>query len=201
MPSFTLSEEEIAVLLKALDCIIPSPLTMRLQDLFAASLSLAASPSLLAASPSLMAVSPSSPVAALPSPVLMSPPLEGTATEGSDPEAKASKGEPGNRLPCHRNGLPLPAQPVWKEQKNAELVPSREACALLAMISTVHYDSKVHSPYQWLDSIRHTFQSSDTGHQDLQSILARCQMNSLREAGINFLSMLSYIQLAFEVER
>ncbi|KAG6369863.1 hypothetical protein JVT61DRAFT_13424 [Boletus reticuloceps] len=135
---------------------------------------------------------------------------EGEDSDRPGPAQRVDRRYRRSRPPCHRNGLPLPPPPVprWNSRHYVGQSATRSASALLATLALPRFDSEL-NPGDWTESVRAALKVyniskdpniSQSAH-DLPAIVWRCHSLRSKEVGIEFLVMLSYIQLAFEVER
>lgn len=131
------------------------------------------------------------------------PSIEDALIDNSEPQQASRRG----RSACHRNGTVLAAQARWRANEYVGQSSNISANGLLAALSVPNFASSSHNPRVWLRSIRDallyccTHQSRDLGTQDLASIIWRCVSFRSKEIGMNFLIMLSFMQLAFKCER
>jgi hypothetical protein len=109
-------------------------------------------------------------------------------------------------LNCPRNGRPLAAPVAWREQAKSVQSNNITAHALLGALATSHVDATSPSlnVREWVDNIASYLQNPlyvNLGGGSIGDTIKRCRSTFQQETGSNFVSMLTYMQLAIQCQR
>lgn len=107
---------------------------------------------------------------------------------------------------CPRNGRPLTAPVAWREQAKSVQSNNITAHALLGTLATAHVDATSPSlnVREWVDDVASYLQNPlyvNLGGGSIGDTIKRCRSTFQQETGSNFVSMLTYMQLAIQCQR